>query len=296
MKTLNVIALLLFLAATGAVLTLKTPATSAVQAKVMAVFSPFIRASATVQNSTTKAIAPEINPRELQRDNERLRLELQNLRIVAQRREELIAENNKLRELAGYRKRSPFNNLIPAHVIKRSAATWWNTMIIDKGANDGITTDSPVVTDVGLVGKTGRVSDTITEIVLLTDELCRVAAMVDGADGKPTREKGILTGERGGGDMKPDLRLRFLSRNAPILPGFNVYSSGDGGVFPARLLLGKVKRFENQEISGEAVVEAAVDFSVLEDVFVVDQRPPAAIPVPVAAQQPRTAPEKPQSK
>ncbi len=271
MKTLNVIALLLFLAATAAVLTLKTPATQRLQAKVMSVFSPFIRTSASMQSSTTKAIAPEINPRELQRDNERLRLEVQNLRIINQRREELLEENNKLRKLAGYRQRAPFKSLIPAHVIKRSAATWWNTMIIDKGANDGIVTDSPVVTDTGLVGKTGRVSDTVTEIILLTDELCRVAAMIEG-----TKEKGILTGERGGGELRPDLRLRFLSRNAPITPGMNVWSSGDGGVFPPRLLLGKVKRFENQEISGEAVVEAAVDFSVLEDVFVVDRREPVA--------------------
>ena len=269
MKTLNVIALLLFIAATAAVLTLKTPATKALQAKVMTIFSPFIRASATMQSTTTKAIAPEINPKELQRDNERLRLENQNLRIVNQRQNELFEENNKLRQLAGYKLRAPFKSLIASHVIKRSAATWWNTMIIDKGSDDGITTDSPVVTDVGLVGKTGRVSKTVTEIILLTDELCRVAAMVEG-----TREKGILTGERGGGDMKPDLRLRFLSRNAAIQPGINVYSSGDGGVFPAKLLLGKVKRFENQEISGEAVVEAAVDFSVLEDVFVVDRREP----------------------
>ena len=267
MKTLNVIALLLFLAATAAVLTLNTPATTAVQAKVMTVFSPFIPASATVQTQTTQAIAPEINPKELQRDNEKLRLEVQKLRIINQRREELLEENNKLRQLNGYKQRAPFKNLIAAHVIKRSAATWWNTIIIDKGSNDGIATDSPVVTDIGLVGKTGRVSPTFSEVVLLTDELCRVASMVEG-----TREKGILTGERGGGEMKPDLRLRFLSRNAAILPGSNVYSSGDGGVFPAKLLLGKVKRFENQEISGEAVVEAAVDFSVLEDVFVVDRR------------------------
>ena len=267
MKTLNVIALLLFLAATAAVLTLNTPATKAVQAKVMALFSPFIHASATVQSSTSTVIAPEINPKELQRDNERLRLEVQKLRIINQRHEELLEEINRLRQLAGFKEHAPFKNLIAAHVIKRSSATWWNTMIIDKGSNDGITTDSPVVTDVGLVGKTGRVSATFSEIVLLTDELCRVAAMVEG-----TREKGILTGERGGGEMKPDLRLRFLSRNAAIQPGYNVYSSGDGGVFPAKLLLGKVKRFENQEISGEAVVEAAVDFSVLEDVFVVDRR------------------------
>ncbi|MDB6140925.1 MAG: mreC [Verrucomicrobiaceae bacterium] len=290
MKLLNVIALLLFLAATGAVLTLKTPATKALQAKVMAVFSPFIRASATMQNTTTKAIAPEINPKELQRDNERLRLENQNLRIVNKGKNEVLEENNKLRQLAGYKQRAPFKSLIAAHVIKRSAATWWNTMIIDKGSDDGITTESPVVTDVGLVGKTGRVSRNISEIILLTDELCVVTALVEG-----TREKGFLTGERGGGEMKPDLRLRYLSRNAPILPGYNVYSSGDGGVFPPKLLLGKVKHFENQEISGEAVVEAAVDFSVLEDVFVVDQRLPAAIPVPTA-ELPKPAPAKPQSK
>ncbi len=266
MKTFNVIALLLFLSATVAVLTLKTPATQALQARVMNLFAPFIHASAVVQNTTSQAIGPELNPRELQRENERLRSELSKLRIINQRREDLLEENNRLRQANGYKQRAPFKNLIAAQVIKRSAATWWNTLIIDKGSNDGIVTDSPVVTDVGLVGKVGRVSPTVSEVVLLTDELCRVAAMVEG-----TREKGILTGERGGGELKPDLRLRFLSRNAAIQPGFNVYSSGDGGVFPAKLLLGKVKRFENQEISGEAVVEAAVDFSMLEDVFVVDR-------------------------
>jgi rod shape-determining protein MreC len=121
-----------------------------------------------------------------------------------------------------------------------------------------------VLTDVGLVGKTGKVSPHVSEVILLTDELCRVAAVIDG-----TREKGILSGERGSLENTPDLRLRFLSRNAPIAPGTNVISSGDGGVFPSGLLLGRVKLFENKDISGEALVETAVDFTKLEDVFVV---------------------------
>jgi len=264
MKTLNLIALLLFVAACVAVMMLDTPTTRAVQSKVMAIFAPFIHASATVENTTTRAISAEIDPKELLRETVALRLKVQKLTILSQRHDELLEENNKLRNMVGYRERSPFKDLIAARVIKRSASTWWNSMIIDKGSADGIAPDRAVLTDVGLVGKTGRVSPHVSEVILLTDELCRVAAVIEG-----TREKGILSGERGALELTPDLRLRFLSRNAPIAPGTNVISSGDGGVFPSRLLLGRVKLFENKDISGEAVVETAVDFSKLEDVFIV---------------------------
>ncbi len=206
-----------------------------------------------------------LDPKELARQNERLTLELQKLKILNQRHDELLEENNRLREMLGYRQRARFKNLIPARTIKRSAATWWGTIIIDKGSDDGVFADSAVLTDLGLVGKVSRVlASNLSEVVLLTDELCRVAAVVEG-----TREKGILSGERGGNETMPDLRLRFLTRNAAITPGMNVLSSGDGGVFPPKLLLGRVKVFENREISGEALVEPAVDFSRLEDVFVV---------------------------
>lgn len=264
MKTLNLIALSVFMAATVAVLTLDTPTTRAVQAKVLAIFAPFIHASGTVQDTTSQAAAPDIDPKELLRYNEQLKLEVAKLKILSQRHDELLEENNRLREMVGYKMRAPFKQLIAAHVIKRSAAMWWNTLIIDKGSEDGIEPDRAVLTDAGLVGKTGRVTANMAEVVLLTDELCRVAAMVEG-----TREKGILSGERGAFTSTPDLRLRFLSRNGEIAPGMNVLSSGDGGVFPAKLLLGRVKLFENKDIAGEAVVEPAVDFSKLEDVFVV---------------------------
>lgn len=264
MKTLNLIALSVFMAATIAVLTLDTPTTRAVQAKVLAIFAPFIHASGTVQDTTSQAAAPDVDPKELLRYNEQLKLEVAKLKILSQRHDELLEENNRLREMVGYKMRAPFKQLIAAHVIKRSAAMWWNTLIIDKGSEDGIEPDRAVLTDAGLVGKTGRVTANMAEVVLLTDELCRVAAMVEG-----TREKGILSGERGAFTSTPDLRLRFLSRNGEIAPGMNVLSSGDGGVFPAKLLLGRVKVFENKDIAGEAVVEPAVDFSKLEDVFVV---------------------------
>ena len=258
MKKLNIIALLLFLVAVVAVFTLNTPTTRSIQSQVMAVLAPFIHSSAAIDQAMDSAVAPALDPHELKRDNERLRIEVERLKIVSQRYSQLQDENDK--------QTSEFK-VTPARVVKRVAGTWWNTLIIDKGALDGIGTDSPVITSMGLVGKTGKLAPHMTEVILLTDEMCRVSARIVGS-----LEQGIISGERAGLDVRPDLRLRFLSRNALINVGAEVYSSGEGGVFPANLLLGRVKRFENKDISGEAIVEPAVDFSMLDYVFVIEMQ------------------------
>lgn len=270
MKKLNILAVLLFIAAVAALFTLNTPTTRRIQEWTMSLLSPFIHSSASVQKAVGSVMAPKLDPAELRRENERLQLEVDRLRIGAQKSAQLQEENNKLRELIDFKQASPFK-MAAARVIKRVSSTWWNSMIIDKGSLDGIGTDSPVITAVGLVGKTGKLAPHMAEVILLTDEMCRVSARIEGSV-----EQGIIAGERAGLDLRPDLRLRFLSRNAAINPGASVHSSGEGGVFPAGLLIGRVKRFENRDISGEAIVEPAVDFANIEHVFVVEMQPAAS--------------------
>jgi rod shape-determining protein MreC len=266
MNKLNVAALLLFLAAVVAVFTLKTPQTRAIQTWVMGVLSPFIRGGAQVEQQVKEVTA---NPRDvaaLAAENQRLQQEVDKLSITSRKYEDVLAENNKFRGMLEYRQQMDMK-LTAARVLRRSSSNWWNTIIIDKGAIDGIGTDSAVITyvgQIGMVGKTGKVAAHTAEVILLTDEECRVAARIEGM-----QAPGILTGERGGFETRPDLRLRFLDRTLKITPGAAVYSTGQGGVFPGNILLGKVKSFEIRDISGEAVVESAVDFSLLQDVFVV---------------------------
>ena len=66
------------------------------------------------------------------------------------------------------------------------------------------------------------------------------------------------------------------ARTARISPGVKVFSTGDGGVFPAGLLLGTVKHLEDKDVSAEAVVNPAVNFSLLDDVFIIQPEAPAA--------------------
>lgn len=277
MKKLNILALLLFIAAVVSVFTMDTPVTRDIQSRTMTVLSPFIHSSAAVEQSVTGVTASPEDPREMKRENERMQIEVERLRIISQKYAQVLEENNKLRDLIEFKQAAPFKSTA-ARVIKRVSSTWWNSMIIDKGLLDGLATDSPVISASGLIGKTGKMADHMAEIILLTDETCRVSAKIEG-----TLEQGIISGERAGLDMRPDLRLRFLSKNILINPGANVLSTGEGGVFPAGLLIGRVKRFENRDLSGEAIVEPAVDFSSLEYVFVVAMQP---------ATEPTTKPEK----
>lgn len=267
MKKLNILALLLFVAAVVSIFTLDTAVTREIQSRTMTVLSPFIHSSGAVEERLTGAAVTAGDPAELSRDNERLQIEVERLRIISQKYAQTLEENNKLRELAGFREAAPFK-LIAAKVIKRVSATWWNSIIIDKGYMDGLATDSPVISASGLIGKTGKLSAHMAEIILLTDEMCRVSARIEG-----TGEQGILMGQRAGLDLRPDLRLRFLNKNLLLTPGASVICTGEGGIFPAGLVIGRVKRFENGDLSGEAIVEPAVDFSRLEYVFVVEMQP-----------------------
>lgn len=267
MKKLNILALLLFIAGIVSVVTLDTPTTRGIQGKVMEVLSPFIHSSTVIETSINGAMSTPEDPHELKREKERLQIEVERLRIISQKYTQLLDENNRLRGLIDFKQAAPYK-MTAARVIKRVSTTWWNTMIIDKGLLDGLATDTPVISANGLIGKTGKMAPHMAEVILLTDEMCRVSAKVEG-----TLEQGILEGERAGLDMRPDLRLRFLTRNALINPGTNIISTGEGGVFPAGLLIGRVKRFENRDITGEAIIEPAVDFSMLEYVFILDMQP-----------------------
>ncbi len=276
MKKLNILALLIFVAGLVAVFTFDTATTRMIQSRVMSLLSPFIHSSAAMEQAAETAVAPQVNPTELKRENDEQRVQLERLRIIQQKYNQIIEENAKLRQIIEFKQSAPFK-MTAAKVIRRSSSSWWNNLIIDKGSLDGIGTDSPVITSVGLVGKTSTLAPHMAKVILLTDEMCRVSAKIEG-----TLEQGILAGERAALEVRPELHLRFLNRNSNINAGAGVYSSGEGGVFPADLLLGRVKRFENREISGEAVIEPAVDFSTLDYVFVIEMQVAEPTPEPAS--------------
>lgn len=263
MNRWSIIALLLLGAVLTYFLSFGAESTSKLQGRFYQLISPFLSSGSNLEKQITGMRTKLQTLEELEKDNSSLKVENRALKATNQSLRDVEHEVNRLRTALNYRERSVFK-LVPAEIITRDASTWWRTVTINRGKQDGIDGDMAVVTEEGLVGKTTTVADTISIVLLVSDENCRVAASVEG-----TREQGIVAGERVAGAMTPLLDLNFLSKQANLSPGQRVYTSGVGGVFPSGLLLGTVKDFKVRELDSQAHLNAAVDLSKLEDVFVV---------------------------
>lgn len=268
MSRLNVILLIAFVGLLVWITLFQPQQISRIQSGALVVFRPFMKASSRLESGVESVGSEPISRVELQGRIEELERERDRLQLEVIQLDDLARENNELRRALQYVERAPLS-VVAARVINRKPSTWYSTMIIDKGSLHGVAVDSPVIVPSGeeaaLVGKISEVVGENSAIVLLlTDEMCQVSAkLID------SQEQGILSGQRGVLRQTPDLRLRYLSKEAEIAPGRKVVSSGAGGLFPPDLVLGEVISLEIGSIDAEAAVRPGVNFEELLDVFVV---------------------------
>lgn len=264
MNRLNIALVVAVLAVAIYFSTISPSAMQSMQSGLMSLLSPFLRTGSAVQENLGSVGRRLQTLDELEVENKKLLVENRELRAENRLRDELEAENNRLRMALDFRERSRFK-LMPAQIISRDSSTWWNTIRINRGFEDGVEADMPVVTDLGIVGKTTTVSKNEAIVVLITDETCRIAAKIDG-----TREQGIITGLRiQENAAEGQLQMNFLSKSAKIEPGQMVLTAGVvHGSFPPGLAIGKIKEFRLRALDGQAVVEPVVHLASVDDVFV----------------------------
>ncbi len=262
-RPLVIASVVIFSILTGLVLFMSPQSMRRVQAGFLDMISPFLKAGSSMENKYRNIREGLKTVEQLESENYGLRVANKELSATNQTLRGLENENAQLRAALDYKQRAVFK-LKPARIVARDASTWYNKVVIDRGTADGIKGDQPVLTDVGLVGKTAVVAERSSTVILISDETCKVAAKVEG-----TPYQGIVRGERTSSGVLPSIGLYFLDKRAEIQPGSNVYSSGAGGVFPAGVLIGQVKEFKTRELDGYAAIVPAIDFTTLEDVFVV---------------------------
>ncbi|MBN1826163.1 MAG: rod shape-determining protein MreC [Candidatus Eisenbacteria bacterium] len=169
-------------------------------------------------------------------------------------------ENHRLRRLLGFLEETRFR-LLPVRVVARTGGRAADTWKINKGTRDGIRADMGVVNHRGLVGRIERAEESSASIRTLRNEDLRVSA-VD----QRSRVVGIFAYRFLGG-----FRLLDVPASADLKEGDRIVTSGLGGVFPPRIPLGTVKKVERKRgrVFQDVEVEPVVDFSLLEEVYVV---------------------------
>ena len=197
--------------------------------------------------------------------NKALRREIQRLRSWREVAQQLERENAQLRALNNL-KLSDRVGYVAGEVIADSGSPFSQSVLINIGARDGVTDGAAAVDGQGLVGRIVGVGKDAARLLLLTDFSSRVPVKV-----LPSGRRAILTGESADAP-----RLSFLDNMAGVAPGDRVTTSGDGGVFPPDLFVGRVA------VIGEsgARIQIAADYERLEFVRVLRYQPKTAIETP----------------
>lgn len=212
----------------------------------------------------------------LAEENQTLRANIDELRQNELTITEIMAENIRLRAMLEYKKGTPQFDFITAAVIARDPGMWTNIMMINRGSNDGLTRDMPVVTPQGLVGNIVQVSASTAKIQLLLDPRSAVGSLVQ----RPESRVAAVVEGNGISPMAP--RMVNLARDADIIRGDKIITSGFGGIYPKGLLVGEVMDIVNDEggLLKYAVLKPVVDFDRLEEVMVIVRSRESAAQLP----------------
>ncbi|MDP3058192.1 MAG: rod shape-determining protein MreC, partial [bacterium] len=111
----------------------------------------------------------------LREENERLKLELENIQYKLNNMIENTLERDRLRNLLQYATAEKALDLVLARVIARDVTAWQSELIIDRGTQHGLNKGDPVVTHLGAVGRVVEVSTTTSKILVITDPRSAVA-------------------------------------------------------------------------------------------------------------------------
>ncbi len=190
--------------------------------------------------------------------NQELRRELQQLKAWKEAALQLEQENAQLLNLNNVRLDAKLS-FVTGVVLADSGSPFRQSVLLNIGARDGIVDGWATTDGLGLTGRISGVGQKTSRVVLLTDSNSLVPIMV-----QPSGQTALLAG-----DNTKAPTIEFLESPEKVRPGDRVVSSGDGGVFPAGLLVGHVALGKDRRLR----VRLSADYERLEFLRVLRSHP-----------------------
>lgn len=270
-----------------------------VQDATFGVFTPLQTLFVDASNGVTNLFGGFQEVNALRAQVKQLQEQLNTAILDSVRVRELEIENAELRAQLEYKQANPDyllsgasvleENDARARVITQDPSRLVNYIIIDQGREQNVAVGMPVITPAGLVGRVTEVGSNWARVQLLKDVSSSVNAVV-----QSTRATGVVQGQGQGSDL---LVMRYLPLGEAVKENDVILTSGIGGAFPKRLVLGQViqVRQRDTDLFTEAIIRPSVDFARLEYVLVMKEFIPTDIttepePTPTPTPTPTPAP------
>ncbi|MCK5306060.1 MAG: rod shape-determining protein MreC [Candidatus Omnitrophica bacterium] len=197
--------------------------------KIKNVFLSAFKYPLSASEVSSRNLAGLLEYKHILQSNSALRREVGLLKGRLTSFEEIRLENLRLQKLFEFKEKVLFDT-VASRVIGRDTTNWFNTIIIDKGTNDGIREGAAVLSCSGLAGRVIEADGGVCRVMLLTDPVSRVAAKI-----QRTRDEALLEGV-----YKGLCRMKYLPLESKIMQGDKVVTSANSGLYPEGLLIGEV--------------------------------------------------------
>jgi rod shape-determining protein MreC len=201
------------------------------------------------------------NPVALKSENIALReLNLQ-LSIESAKSRQAMVENVTLRKMLELPAYTDYQ-LIAADVIGKTTTQQRNYATINRGSNDGVREGMCCITDAGIVGIVIGTSPRNAVLQLLLNRDTKISAK-----DQRSRVDGIITWEG-----EQFLTMKDVPRALDVQAGDVVITSTYSTKYPANIVIGRITQVTEQPntLFRRIVVEPAVNFATVEQVFVVN--------------------------
>jgi len=244
---------------------------------IAAVTAPVVSAAGAMGGSVSGVVGGASDLLDAHRRNRRLEREVASLRSELRRARQATNENARLRELLGMR-----DNLVPrsigASVVTSHLTGEGMLVVLDRGEEDGVRVDLPVVAWGGAVGRVVEVNAGYSLVRLLTDPNSGVAGVVQGSGAQ-----GMVVGQ--GTDM---LELLYIPRFSGVVHGDRVVTSGLEGVFPRGFGIGEVVEIQEMPDGSQTMVlRPDLDYRELTDVLILLEAVGGELLAPTGVEPPR---------
>ena len=185
--------------------------------------------------------------KDLKKERDELRARLARTSVAAQ-------QGARLQKLYGLDRDLALDQMKPvtARVVLSSPTLWYSTVNINRGSNDGVDVNNPVLTAEGLVGRVTKVVGDAAQVTLLTDPASGVTSRI--------AESGVAGIVQTGTPGNPnDLLLQRIPRGDRVRVGQQVITAGIQSArltsyFPPNIPIGVVTRVDPNELEGSQQV------------------------------------------
>lgn len=196
---------------------------------------------------------------DFKKENEKLKIELQEVLTELNYLRESRKENQILREGLEIGLQREFR-LIISEVVGKDLTQ--DSILVDRGFRDGVLKDMPVITQQkALLGRVAEVYDKFSRVLLISSKKSSFDARISESD-----ISGVVKGQGGA-----ELRLEFIPQDKEVKEGDLIVSSSLGGIYPSGLIVGLVKDIEKSDLEPFQRAELSPFFDIknLEKIFIV---------------------------